>query len=56
MPNPERFSGDGSATAAFLCGLRNYRLTCACLAERVSAPPLVYDKHTPNSHSMFCGY
>ena len=20
---------------------------CACLAERVSAPPLVYDKHTP---------
>ena len=42
-------SGSAGDSASLSLSVQPYYFVaaCACLAERVSAPPLVYDKHTP---------
>lgn len=44
-----RPSGSAGDSASLSLSVQPYYFVaaCACLAVRVSAPPLVYDKHTP---------
>ena len=50
-----RPSGSAGDSASLSLSVQPYYFVaaCACLAERVSAPPLVYDKHTPRCHFCF---
>ena len=48
-----RPSGSAGDSASLSLSVQPYYFVaaCACLAVRVSAPPLVYNKHTPRCHS-----